>query len=388
MKKTGLYLSLVMVLITGCGRYLADLQTSGCNGSAGSNYSKAAEVEAILEDLTKKGIPGLVLAVHSTEGLWSVAKGYAKIEEKTAMQVCHLQYLQSISKTYMAVAILKLAEQGKLNLDSSMITYLPAKYHKYVTHRERISVRMLLNHTSGLPEYNFQPAYVTYLLQHPDHIFTTEDYLGYIKGKELVFVPGSKHVYTNTNYELLAMIGDSLTGNHARFISEDIFKPLGLANTYYRNENGYLQYSLLPNSYWDRFGNGVVENISLMQRTNVSTLVGDDGIVASATDAVRFLKGLADGKLLSAASLKEMQTWVNNKDGKPVYGLGLSYRKIEGINGYGHSGGGIGAGCELYYFPEKDLCYFIAINLGTVTESPLHAEAGKQLEKLRELLLR
>jgi D-alanyl-D-alanine carboxypeptidase len=390
MKKTTLYLPLIAVLITGCGKYVSDLQSSKCNSTEATvpNYTKADELEELLEQLTQQGVPGVAIAVQSDEGLWSSAKGYAKIEDETPMQVCHLQYLQSISKTYMAVAILKLVEQEKINLDSPMTNYLPKKYNHYVKSGEKVTVRMLLNHTSGIPEYNFQPAYVSYFLQHPDHYFTTEDYLDYIKGKDLVFTPGSKHLYTNTNYEILALICDSLAGDHARFISETIFKPLGLTNTFYRNEKDYLQYDLLPNSYWDRFSNGIVENVSLMQRTNVSTLIGDDGIVTTPADAVKFLRGLADGKLLSANSMQQMLTWVSNKQGKPVYGLGLGYRKIEGVTGYGHSGGGIGAGCELYYFPQKNLCYFIAINLGTVTESPLHAEIGHTLEKLHEVLLR
>jgi D-alanyl-D-alanine carboxypeptidase len=328
------------------------------------------------------------MAVQSDKGLWIAARGFAKIEDKTPMQVCHLQYLQSISKTYMAVAILKLAEQGKIILDSPMTNYLHQKYHRYISGGEKVTVRMLLNHTSGIPEYNFQPAYVSYLLQHPANYFSPEDYLEFIKNKKPIFAPGSKHVYTNTNYLLLALIGDAITGDHARFISETIFKPLGLTQTFYRSDPGYLKYDLIPNTYWDRFSNGILENVSLMQRVNVSSLVGDDGIVTTAADAVKFLKGLADGKLLSAASMHQMQTWVNNRDGKPVYGLGLGYRKIEGVEGYGHSGGGIGAGCELYYFPQKNLCYFIAINQGTVTESPLHKELQKQLDKLHEILLR
>ncbi len=390
MKKLFYCLSLASFLFSSCSRYVADLQSSKCNSTEQvvTNYSKATELESLLDQITKKGVPGVVLAVQSREGLWSAAKGYAKIEDKTPMQVCHLQYLQSVSKTYMSVAILKLAEQGKISLDSPMTNYLPQKYHQYINGGEKVTIRMLLNHTSGIPEYNFQPAYVSYLLQHPDHFFTQEDYLRYIKGKELVFTPGSKHVYTNTNYEILALIGDDITGDHAKFISETIFKPLGLTNTFYRNEAGYLKYTELPNTYWDRYSNGILENVSQMQRTNVSTLVGDDGIVTTATDAVKFLKGLADGKLLSSSSVQQMQTWVNNKDGKPVYGLGLGYRKIDGVVGYGHSGGGIGAGCELYYFPEKNICYFIAINLGTVTESPLHAELGKLLEDLHEVLLK
>src|SRR6185503_4533694 len=105
-----------------------------------------------------------------------------------------------------------------------------------------------------------------------------------IEGKPLTFVPGSKYSYRNTNYLLLALMTDAITGDHAKFISETIFAPLELSNTFYRHEAGYIDYPLLTNSYWDRYSDGAVENVSQMQRMNVSTLIGDDGIVTTPVD--------------------------------------------------------------------------------------------------------
>ena len=288
----------------------------------------------------------------------------------------------------MAVGILKLHEQGKIELDAPMTRYLPEKYSRYVTDAEKISVRMLLNHTSGIPEYNAAPAYVTRLLQHPDHPFTPEEYLQYIEGKPLSFAPGSRYSYRNTNYVLLALMADALTGNHAQFMTETIFTPLGLTQTFYRNDPGYLNYPNLTNSYWDRYSNGILENASQLQRNNVAALIGDDGIVATPVEAVKFLKGLMENQLLAGATLDIMKLWVTDKDGNPTYGLGLDHATFKGQPGYGHSGGGIGAGCQLYYFPTKNLYVFMGINLGTVTESPLHAAAEKTLDRIYEILLK
>lgn len=247
---------------------------------------------------------------------------------------------------------------------------------------------MLLNHTSGIPEYNSQPNYVAKLLQHPAYQFEPEDYLKYIDDKSLDFEPGSKYSYRNTNYVLLALIADAVTGDHATFLSETILKPLGLSNTFYRHESGYLNYPQLVNSYWDRYSNSIVENVSQMQRNNVASLIGDDGIVATPVDAVKFLRGLMEGQLLEAATLELMKTWVNDSQGKPTYGLGLDYALFNEEVAYGHSGGGLGAGCNLYYFPEQQVYVFIAINLGTVTESPIHKVAEKTIDKLYEVLLK
>ena len=111
----------------------------------------------------------------------------------------------------MAAAILKLYEQEKLELDKPITSYLPEKYSRYIPNAEKITVHMLLNHTSGIAEYNSVPAYVTKLLQQPDFPFTPEDYLKYIKNKPLEFEPGSRYVYRNTNYVLLALIADAIT---------------------------------------------------------------------------------------------------------------------------------------------------------------------------------
>lgn len=349
-------------------------------------YSRAAAVDAALHKLTQLGVPGVSMAVYSKEGWWSTSHGYAKLEGQVPMQGCHLQYLQSISKTYMAVAILKLAEQGKIDLDQQMTVYLPKPISQHITQAEKISVRMLLNHTSGIPEYNMQPAYVSYLLQHPKHIFEPEDYLGYIHQKPLDFPPGSKYSYRNTNYLLLTMIADFITGDHTKLIRESIFQPLQLTHTFYRGDADYLNYPTLVNTYWDRHSNGILENASLLQRNNVASLVGDDGIVTTPPEAVKFLKGLVEGKLLSAQSLEQMRTWVTRKE-KPVYGLGLVYGTFAGNIGYGHSGGGIGAGCQLYYFPEKEVYVFVAINLGTVTDSPIHKKAESVIEEFYAALL-
>lgn len=389
MKNTLFFVSGLLIVLAGCGRYIAEIPTMGCaDTEKPTGYSRSDTLERVLEQMVQKGVPGVVMAVQSDEGYWATAKGYAKIEDKAPMQLCHLQYLQSISKTYMAVAILKLFEQRKIDLNEPIMTHLARRYHHYIPGREKITVRMLLNHTSGIPDYNFQPAYVSYLLQHPAHYFVAEDYLKYIEGKKLAFTPGSKHVYSNINYVILSMIADSISGDHAKLISETIFKPLGLVNTFYRNEPGYLKYPELVNSYWDRYSDGIVENVSHLQRMNVSTLVGDDGIVTTPADAIKFLQGLVEGKLLSAPTMKEMQMWVKNDKGQPVYGLGLVRRDLGGVEAFGHSGGGIGAGCELYYFPQKHLYYFVAINLGTVTDSPLHIALGNLRDKLYEIMLK
>jgi len=350
--------------------------------------SKSAEYQQALDRMVQKGVPGVALAVYSPEGWFTGAAGLARIEDHTPMQRCHLQYLQSVAKTYMAVATLQLYEQGKIDLDAPFTQYLPPAQARTITRASSITIRMLLAHTSGIPEYNMRPAYITRLLQHPDYVFNPTEYFQYIAGRPLDFEPGSRYMYCNTNYEILALVADAITGDHAQFISENILKPLGLDHTYYRHEAGYLNYPNLVNTYWDRYSNGMVENATVLQHNNVASLIGDDGIVATPEDAVKFLRGLMEGKLLSPLTMALMKTWSNDRYGKPTYGLGLDYALFNDAVAFGHSGGGIGAGCQLYYFPGKELYFFLATNLGTVTESPIHNALLADLHALHELMLR
>lgn len=385
MRKSIIYF-IVALLLTACQSTQTPVTTSKCTSDKNSNSGQNVKLENALSDIVSVGIPGIALAVYTNNTWWTGAKGYARIEDQTPMQTCNLQYLQSVAKLYMAVGILKLYEEGKIDLNAPITTYLKAEHSKHISKAESISVRMLLNHTSGIPEYNLVPLYITRLLQNPEAVFTPEDYLMYISGKALDFEPGSRYSYRNTNYVLLALMADAITGDHARYLDKVIVEPLALKNTFYRGSTNYLNYAELVNAYWDRYSNGIVENASKLQQNNVAALVGDDGIVATPEDAVKFLKGLMEGKLLQASTLDSMKVWAKDKKGNNAYGLGLDYTMLGGKVAYGHSGGGIGAGCQLYYIPEKNLYFFVGINLGTVTDSPLHKIAEPKIEKLYTIL--
>jgi D-alanyl-D-alanine carboxypeptidase len=353
-----------------------------------NSYAKSDSLHTVMKRYTRVGLPGVALAVYSEkDGWWAGTEGYSNTEKKKAMQNCNLQYLQSVSKSYMAVAIMQLREQGKISLDDPISKYLPAKYARDVKNAAKITVRMLLNHTSGVAEYSTDPAFVSYVMEHPTQKLTTDFVIGAIRGKEPMFAPGARHGYTNTNYELLAVIADVITGDHAAYIAKNIFAKLGLKNTFYRNDPNYLHYNNLTDSYWDVLNTGRPANISAIQRANVASYIGDDGIVCTPVDAVKFLKGLTEGKLVSEASLKEMQQWVNGNDGKPIYGLGLEFFEAGGIQAYGHSGGGVGAGCILLYIPVAKTYVFLATNIGTLFAGDLPAKADQLKNELLFTLL-
>jgi len=351
-------------------------------------YSKAAVLDSVLKHYTTNMLPGASVAVYSeTEGWWAGAQGYADLEKKLPMTNCHLQYLQSVSKSYMAVEILQLKEQGKIDIDAPMTKYLPTKYSKYIKRASTVTIRMLLNHTSGVPEYNEAPAFVSNVILRPLQNFSSEDCLKAINGMELQFTPGSKYKYTNTNYLLLSLIGDAITGDHAAYIKKNIFKPLGLNNSYYGKDFNYLKGLSLPQSYWDVFNNGIAINTTPFQQMTVVCSKGDDGIVCTTTDAVKYLKGLMEGKLLNEDSMKELMEFVKDEQGNKRYGMGLIYFDLGGLPAYGHGGGGIGAGCGLLYVPSHKVYVFMATNVGCFIDSKLSAKAGEMRDAILMALL-
>lgn len=386
------YLAIILIslLFASCTKDAWDAKITTCasGDSINVNHPKAAALQALMDEYTALGIPGIAIAIRSDEGYWAGASGFAKIEEDILMEPCHLQYSQSVAKTYMAVAILKLYEEGRINLDESIVAYLPENVCNKIADADRITVRMLLNHTSGIDEYNDKAAYVSYLLQHPMHEFSSADYLDYIDGNPLVFEPGSKYQYTNTNYLLLALLADAITGDHSRYIRRQILEPPGLNNTFYHNSEDYLDRPELVNSYWDRYSNGAIENCTEMQKVNVRSLVGDDGIVATPMDYVRFSEALYSGQLLSPATMDEMRQFVRNDASEAYgYGLGIHTDSYNGHTEYGHSGGGIGAGCYLSYLPGKNTHVFIGVNIGTIVYSKIFDDAGDIRERVFDILV-
>lgn len=383
------------VILIGLGLFLATFSVYGqnfnvskCEESAEKSQNiKAEALQKVLDKLTLAGVPGVVGAIFEKGNLWTLSSGYAKIEGQIPIQACHLVYTQSIAKSYMAVVIMQLAEEGKIDINSNITEYLPSEITSMLVGADEVTVKMLLNHTSGLPEYNYHPTYVTRLLQNPTRIFQPKEYISYIEGKELDFEPGSRYSYRNTNYVLLALIADQITGNHGKYMEENIFERLGLKNTFYKIKQGESYGNRLVNGYWDRYSNGIVENASVLQNTNVASMVGDDGIITTAEESILFLKGLMEGKLVSSESLEMMKEWVLDKNGDPQYGLGLDYTTFMREPAIGHSGGGLGSGSQLYYFPEKEIYMFFGINLGTVTESPIHKDAEKILEEIYGVVL-
>lgn len=335
------------------------------------DHSYAAELTTLLDSFVQAGLPGAVIAVSNEEGDWAGAAGLASIEEEIPMRACMAQHGFSISKTMFSALCMRLWDQGLIGLDAPIADYLPGDIAEQVADHEKITVRMLLNHTSGIPEFHEDLGRISEYLQEPVKRRSREELLGYISKKPLLFEPGTDWAYSNTNYLLLTWVIEDAAGkDHALAMKEQLLDPLGLSHTWYKVQPGYPDALALPNYYWDRYSNGILENCS-EANLNIGAWsgYGEDGVIATPLDFVHFMQALAGGEVVSEAAWAEMTQWVQGSQStEPDYGLGLVWVNFGGgVHEFGHYGGGVGGVCVLIYLPEQKTSVYVATNAGTIT---------------------
>jgi len=382
-------LTLLSFSILSCKSVKMEVDTKRCSTSyeRNENHPKAEKLQEKLDEITALEVPGAVIAIKDGSGTWASAAGFAKTENSLPMELCHLQFGQSVAKTYMATAILLLYQAGEIELDEMIDTYLPNTVIENIENAQQATVRMLLNHTSGIAEYTNQPDFIDFYLRNPVHKFEPMEFLSYIRNKPAFFKPSEEYKYVNTNYLLLALIADKVTGDHKNYIQEELLKKHGLNNTYYHTPD-FMEHPKLVNGYWHKYGKGKVENCSKMHRALVGTSIGDDGIIATPQDYLSFIEKLLTYQILSEKTSAQMLNFVLKEQNKPNgSGLGVHQTFYEGKPEIGHTGAGVGASCALGYFPDSDTYYFIGYNLGTAYQPAFEEDFKKIRDEIFKLLL-
>lgn len=337
--------------------------------------------QPVIDNAVRQGLTGLVMLIKTPEeGTWIGAGGYARIEDRTSVQTDSLFCCQSFTKTYTAAAIMLLKDDGLIELDANIDTYLPNDICDRIANGHTATVRQLLYHISGITEGDYEKGYLKE--KNNPLNWTWRDELEAAYGKKATFSPGTQCEYTNLNYYLLALIIDQITGNHGDFFSFRIFQTLGMWNTYYKSEPELPRPLGAVDIYFDRYQDGYLENISEViyeWKTNVAC--GASGIIASMADHARFMEALFTGQLISPVSLKEMKT------GAPVpacnwRGIGIGiipWTDNQGnvLTTLGGEGSGITGMTKAYYIPDYGITFCFSTNTGSKNET--HAQIFNQL---------
>lgn len=345
-----------------------DIPEPGNHPAINAEHPMADSLQVLIDRHIAAGIPGALVAVRNADGLWIGAGGLARIETREPMRTDMDFLIYSQSKTYFGALALRLQEKGLLQLDRLAADYLPGAIVGELPGMDAITVRMLLNHTSGIPNFSDILSYQTEVWMNGTRTRSREAILKHVYGHPLNFVPGSEYRYSNTNYLLLTFVIEGATGqDHAEVLKEELLDPLNLEQTYYTGARDYPEGIALPNYYLDRFGDGRLENYSRAEiATEGYSSRGEGGLAASPEDVLKFLTLLADGEVLTSVSWQEMTHWVTGPGSvEPDYGLGLVYWNIGGGPAeFGHNGGGVAGFTSMFYFPGNRTAVFIAMNVG------------------------
>ena len=294
--------------------------------------------------------PGVTALVYN-EGktIYRKAFGMADLELNVPMRPENIIEIGSITKQFTATAILMLLEQGKLSLADEITKFIP----DYPTNGKKITVHHLLNHTSGIKSYTGMPSFRD--LTRED--MTPTELIDVFKNEPMDFDPGEEFRYNNSGYILLGHIIEVVSGKtYAEFISENIFKPLGMENSHYGSMS-----QLIPNraSGYSPTENGW-RNADYLSLT-LPYAAGS--LMSSVDDMLLWHKAIHNKTLISAESktLAFTNTTLNNGD-YTNYGYGWSVNEVNGIPSIEHGGGIFGYTTSGIYVPEENLYVIVLTN--------------------------
>ena len=366
------YLLILLVLAGSC-KDKAIQPSLDCSGYGNySSHPKAGAFAAVLDKYSKKGIPGISLLVKDASGTWAGASGMADIKENISMQPCHVAKVASITKIFMATLTFKLAEEGVLNIDEKISSYLPSDIISKVKNAEQVTLRQLLSHNSGIYDVISDNGFYLGVLNNPDKNWTSKELLNYVENKEAAFAPGEGPGYSNTNTLLVALIIDHVTKRpHAQLLKEKIINPLGLKDTYYYYHDA-LPEGRIAQGYYDLYNNGSIVNLS---NYNTGSGNGYTGLYTTVFDMYTFIDALlVQESILSPNSLNQMKDFNPKEETEKLLGAGLFKDFIHHPSNefaIGHRGRDLAYSADLFYFPNKNQVMSLIVNYGTDADSRL-----------------
>ena len=262
----------------------------------------------------------------------------------------------SITKTFVAALVLRAATAGQLSLDQTIDAWLPD-----IPNSDRITVRMLLAHRSGLFDYFAAKDYAKQVFDRPDHVWTTSEILALVGPSQ--YAPGSGFNYSNTNYVLLGLILEQVTGQPlATLIHDQLLAPLGMDETVFQ-QAGQPVDLVGAKGFWKN-GSGFREwsdETNFRPTTSTATVAWAAGAMeGSVRDLLDWEMALYGGEVLTPEELAGMLDFYKDSG----YGMGARTQTMAGRRGYGHGGSLRGFQAVMYRLPIEDLDVVVMANVG------------------------
>ncbi len=274
--------------------------------------------------------------------VFEATRGLANLEWIAAVDHDTVFRIASLTKQFTAAAIVRLAEHGKLALDDPIARYLPG----YGPAGETITVRHLLNHTSGIGDYTTDPAFVTHRVR-SDH--STAELVEIIRALPHDFEPGERCLYNNSGYVLLGAIVEACSGQaYADHMRAVFFEPLGLAHTRYLHDR-----EIVPKRASGYASTPVLSKAPPLAMTNPH---GAGGLGSTVSDLLTWSRSLREGKVVSLAGYRAMIEPTRPRDGRDfTRGFGLFRHVLRDDVVIAHSGSIFGFVAHLAHWPAHDL---------------------------------
>lgn len=337
---------------------IAVLVLVAVTGTSCGTKSFSPETQKRLEQVMDRkmkdyDVPGMVVGVWVPgQGTWVKAKGKADLETGQELKSTMKFRIASITKPFTTTLLLLLVDDGKLSLEDRLSKYFPD-----VPNSENITVRQLCNHTSGLFDFEDDEKFDDTVRNKPLAKWTPRQLVDIGISHDPYFAPGHGYHYSNTNFILLGMIIEKVTGSTvARELDKRIFDRLGLKNTSLpRGPDITGEYS---HGYYNDYNDGKLVDIT---RTDQSAYWTTGAIISNLDDLAIWAKVLADGKLLSRRSHLGQMTFVEVPGGEAFsekYGLGVA--KLKGW--VGHDGANYGYHSSMFHLPSEDATIIVLTN--------------------------
>jgi D-alanyl-D-alanine carboxypeptidase len=309
------------------GALLLALVAAVAAGTAQARPAAFPKTRADLADLVKAGAPGAVVLIRKGGSTTVLTAGVADSRTRRPMRPDDRFRIASITKSFVATIVLQLVGEKRLSLSDSVEKFLPG----LVPNGDRITVRQLLQHTSGLYDYEMDPRlYAPYLKGNLDYRWAPRQLVALGLSHGRLFAPGARWSYSNTNYVLLGLIVEAVTKHSLPAeLTRRILRPLGLHTTRFGADANMGS----PAAHGYFRGRDVAA-------LNFSFAWGAGSMVSTAADVARFYRALLGGKLLRPRQLKQMETIVTGPHGN--YGLGLWEQPQLCGDSWGHPGDAVG----------------------------------------------
>ncbi|MFT5141801.1 MAG: D-alanyl-D-alanine carboxypeptidase [Rhodothermales bacterium] len=359
-----------------------------------------AELQALLDAGIEKGIPGLSAVVATSEGVvWSGVSGMANLQTGAPVRPDMLFGIGSITKTFVAVVVLQLVEEGLLDVSATSADVLGAAVDG-IPNADQATIGELLNHTGGVPSWEDDPIWIREgrgADLKPDHIWGKAETLPYIHGHEPLAGHGEAYSYANTNYTLLGLIIEKVTGNEAvDEIHRRILDPLELTNIRLEGFEDVPSEQLPQRYHWATpdFAESAGVNAAFSEvrpglvdasASNLSVEWTAGGMVASARDLALYAVALRDGRLLKPESMEFLTDWFPIDDRTKVGHNVFRNEYPDGLAVIGHSGAVLGFTGSLFWLEEGDVVVAVVSNVGTMHSGRNPGSAGS-VARAREFI--